>query len=74
MQTKELILKQMDLYVNNWNGLRERWEKKLGTDVVTKNRLYNIQLGKIVGMLQLMDALGMEEEAKEYEWVSKFGI
>jgi len=38
------------------------------------NRLFNLYLGKVFGMCELLNELGMKEEAASLEWAYKFGI
>jgi len=40
----------------------------------SESRLFNLYLGKVFGMYELLNELDMKEEAASLEWAYKFGI
>ena len=39
-----------------------------------ENRLFNLYIGELMGMLHLFDEIGMNEKSTRFDWVWDYGI
>ena len=71
-EMKETILTIAEKFENSLTRLMESLERQ--NKKYTDSRLFNMYLGKIFGIIEMLNNLGMEKEAEKYDWAYKYGI
>lgn len=71
-QLKECLLSRAIIQENRAFGQRNvclQQNKNL-----RENRLFNLYVGQLWGMIYMLEEIGMKEEMKQFEWVYEYGI